>query len=170
MDKIFSPFIFLVRTIFEAGYNLTGSYGIAILLLSFAISLLLLPIFIYIEKTKKHDNAIKKRMQPLIDEIKQVYTGQERFYYLKTLNRQFGYSQFKALIPILSLLVQIPFFIAAYQYLDNLEAIQRISFGPLTDLSKPDHLFGIVNVLPIVMTVVNLLTAYFYTRNGNTSE
>uniref|UniRef100_UPI0032171754 YidC/Oxa1 family membrane protein insertase n=1 Tax=uncultured Draconibacterium sp. TaxID=1573823 RepID=UPI0032171754 len=170
MDKIFSPFIFLVRTIFEAGYNLTGSYGLAILLLSFVISLLLLPIFIYIEKAKKHDDAIKKRMQPLVDEIKQVYTGQERYYYLKTLNRQFGYSQFKALIPILSLLVQIPFFIAAYQYLDNLEAIQGISYGPLTDLSKPDHLFGIVNVLPILMTVVNLLTAWFYTRNGNTSE
>ncbi|WP_321368603.1 membrane protein insertase YidC [uncultured Draconibacterium sp.] len=170
MDKIFSPFIFLVRTIFEAGYYLTGSYGLAILLLSFAISLLLLPIFIYIEKAKKHDDAIKKCMQPLVEEIKQVYTGQERYYYLKTLNRQFGYSQFKALIPILSLLVQIPFFIAAYQYLDNLEAIQGISFGPLTDLSKPDHLFGIVNVLPILMTVVNLLTAWFYTRNGNTAE
>ncbi|QIA09717.1 membrane protein insertase YidC [Draconibacterium halophilum] len=170
MDKIFSPFIFLVRTIFEVGYNLTGSYGVAILLLSFAISLLLLPIFIYIEKAKKSDDAVKKRMQPLIDEIKQVYTGQERYYYLKTLNRQFGYSHFKALVPILSLLVQIPFFIAAYQYLDNLEAIEGVSFGPLDDLSKPDHLFGIVNVLPILMTVVNLLTAWFYTRHGNTSE
>ncbi len=170
MHLILSPFIYTVRTIFEAGYNLTGNFGLSIILLSFAISLLLLPIFIYIEKAKKRDDEVKKRMQPLVDEIKQVYSGQELYYYLKTLNRQFGYSQFKALVPILSLLVQIPFFIAAYQYLDNLEAIQGISFGPLSDLSKPDHLFGIVNVLPILMTVINLLTAYFYTRNGNTSE
>jgi len=170
MDKIFSPFIYIVRTIFEAAYSLTGSYGVSVLLLSFAISLLLLPVFIYIEKAKKRDDEIKKRMQPFIDEIKQVYTGQERYYYLKTLNRQFGYSQFKALVPILSLLVQIPFFIAAYEYIDNLEAIQGVSFGPITDLSQPDHLFGIVNVLPVLMTVVNLLTAWFYTRNGNTSE
>ncbi|NOR74863.1 MAG: sulfatase-like hydrolase/transferase, partial [Draconibacterium sp.] len=148
----------------------TGSYGISVLLLSFAISLLLLPIFIYIEKAKKRDDIIKIRMQPLIGEIKQVYTGQERYYYLQTLNRQFGYSQFKALIPILSLLVQIPFFIAAYQYLVTLDVLKGVSFGPLSDLSQPDRLFGIVNVLPVLMTVVNLLTAYFYTRNGNTSE
>ncbi|QIA09715.1 membrane protein insertase YidC [Draconibacterium halophilum] len=170
MDSILSPFIYIIRTIYEACYSLTGNYGVSILLLSFAVSLLLLPIFVYIEKAKKRDDAIKRRMQPLVNEIKQVYTGQERYYYLKTLNRQFGYSQFKSLVPILSLLVQIPFFIAAYQYLDNLEAIQGVSFGPLADLSEPDHLFGFVNVLPILMTLVNLLTVWFYTRNGNTSE
>ncbi|WP_321368601.1 membrane protein insertase YidC [uncultured Draconibacterium sp.] len=165
-----SPFIYIIRTIFEAGYNLTGNYGLSIILLSFAISLLLLPIFIYIEKAKKRDEVVKKHMQPLVNEIKQVYTGQERYYYLKTLNRQWGYSHFKALVPILSLLVQIPFFIAAYKYLDTLEAIQGVSFGPLSDLSQPDHLLGIVNILPIIMTAVNLLTAWFYTRNGNKSE
>lgn len=170
MNSILSPFVFIIRTIFEVGYSITGSYGASILFLSFAISLLLLPVFIYIEKAKKNDDLVKKRMQPLVDEIKQVYTGQERYYYLITLNRQFGYSQFKALIPVLSLLVQIPFFIAAYQYLENLEAIKGVSYGPLSDLSKPDHLFGIVNILPVIMTVVNLLTAWFYTRNGNTAE
>ncbi|HYQ56414.1 MAG TPA: membrane protein insertase YidC [Draconibacterium sp.] len=170
MISILSPFVYIIRTIFEASYSITGSYGASIVLLSFAISLLLLPIFIYIEKAKKRDDIVKKRMQSLVEEIKQVYTGQERYYYLKTLNRQVGYSQFKALIPILSLLVQIPFFIAAYQYLETLKAIKGVSYGPLSDLSKPDHLFGIVNVLPVIMTVVNLLTAWFYTRNGNTSE
>uniref|UniRef100_UPI003217F2D9 membrane protein insertase YidC n=1 Tax=uncultured Draconibacterium sp. TaxID=1573823 RepID=UPI003217F2D9 len=165
-----SPFIYIIRTIFEAGYNLTDNYGVSIILLSFAISLLLLPIFIYIEKAQKRDAFVKKRMQPLVNEIKQVYSGQERYYYLKTLNRQFGYSHFKALVPILSLLVQIPFFIAAYKYLESLEAIQGVSFGPLSDLSQPDHLLGIVNVLPILMTAINLLTAWFYTRHGNTSE
>uniref|UniRef100_UPI0032166D0D membrane protein insertase YidC n=1 Tax=uncultured Draconibacterium sp. TaxID=1573823 RepID=UPI0032166D0D len=170
MNSILSPFVYIIRTIFEAGDSITGSYGASILFLSFVISLLLLPIFIYIEKAKKRDDVVKKQMQPLVDEIKQFYTGQERYYYLKTLNRQFGYSQFKALVPILSLLVQIPFFIAAYQYLENLEAIKGVSYGPFSDLSKPDHLFGIVNVLPVLMTVVNLLTAWFYTRNGNTSE
>ncbi|WP_297096138.1 membrane protein insertase YidC [uncultured Draconibacterium sp.] len=170
MNSILSPFVYIIRTIFEAGYKFTGNYGLSIVLLSFAISLLLLPIFIYIEKAKKRDEVVKKRMQPLVKEIKQVYTGQERYYYLKTLNRQFGYSQFKALVPILSLLVQIPFFIAAYKYLDTLEAIRGVSFGPLSDLSKPDHLLGVVNILPILMTGVNLLTAWFYTRNGNKSE
>jgi len=109
-------------------------------------------------------------MQPLVDEIKRCYKGQERYYYLKTLNRQHGYSPLKAMIPVLSLLLQIPFFIAAYQYLEHFEALKGVSFGFIKDLSQPDGLFGAINFLPIAMTIVNLITAWFYTRNGNTSE
>lgn len=170
IDSILAPFIFLIKTLFLFSYSITNSYGWSILLLSFFISLILLPVFIYIEKAKKKDDAIKLKMQPLIDEIKRVYKGQERFYYLKTTNRQFNYSAFRSLIPILSLLIQIPFFIAAYQFLEGFEPLTGITFGFISDLSKPDNLFGSVNFLPVAMTLVNLLTAYFYTRNGNTTE
>ena len=169
-ELILSPFIFIIEQIFLFSYNITGDYGWAIILLSFFISLLLLPVFIYIEKSKKKTDAVKYKMQPLVDEIKRCYKGQERFYYLKTLNRQHGYSPFKAMIPILSLLLQIPFFIAAYQYLEHFEALQGVSFSFIKDLSQPDAVFGVINIIPIMMTVVNLITAWFYTRNGNTGE
>ncbi len=169
-ELILSPFIFIIKQLFLFGYHLTGNYGWAIILLSFFISLLLLPVFIYIEKAKKKTDAVKRKMQPLVDEIKRCYKGQERYYYLKTLNRQHGYSPLKAMIPILSLLLQIPFFIAAYQYLEHFEALQGVTFGFIKDLSQPDSVFGAINILPIAMTVVNLITAWFYTRNGNTSE
>ena len=169
-EIILSPFVFIIKQLFEFSYGLTGNYGIAIILLSFFISALLLPVFILIEKAKKKDDVIKRKMQPLVDEIKRVYKGQERYYYLKTLNRQHNYSPFKALVPILSLLLQIPFFIAAYQYLEHLEALQGISFWFVGDLSLADGLLGGVNFLPIAMTLVNLLTAYFYTRNSSKAE
>jgi YidC/Oxa1 family membrane protein insertase len=169
-ELILSPFIFIIKQLFLFGYHLTGNYGWAIILLSFFISLLLLPVFIYIEKAKKKTDAVKRKMQPLVDEIKRCYKGQERYYYLKTLNRQHGYSPLKAMIPILSLLLQIPFFIAAYQYLEHFEPLQGVSFGFIKDMSQPDGLFGAINILPIAMTVVNLITAWFYTRNGNTGE
>jgi len=169
-EYILSPFIFIIKNIFLFSYSLTGDYGLSIIILSFIISLLLLPVFILIEKAKKRDDIIKNKMQPLIDEIKRVYKGQERYYYIKTINRQHNYSSLKALIPILSLLLQIPFFIAAYQFLENFEPLKNVSFLFIKDLSSPDGLFGFINILPILMTIVNLLTAYFYTRNGNTSE
>ncbi|MBI9066756.1 MAG: membrane protein insertase YidC [Salinivirgaceae bacterium] len=169
-EIIISPFIFIIKETFLLSYQLTGNYGISIILLSFFISLLLLPIFILIEKAKKKNDSLKLKMKPLIDEIKRCYKGQERFYYLKTLNRQYNYSPFKALIPILSLLLQIPFFIAAYQFLENYEPLAGVSFLFIKNLNAPDALFGAINILPIAMTVVNLLTAYFYTRHGNTSE
>ncbi len=169
-EQIISPFIFIIKQIFLFSYELTGNYGVAIILLSFVVSLILLPIFILIEKSKKKDDVVKKKMKPLIDEIKRVYKGQERYYYLKTINRQHNYNSFKALIPILSLLIQIPFFIAAYQFLENFEGLKETSFLFIKDLSLPDGLFGDIHFLPILMTLVNLLTAYLYTRNGNTSE
>ena len=169
-EAILNPFVQIIKFIFLLCYNITGNYGLSIILLSFGVSLLLLPIFILIEKSKKKDDAIKQKMQSLVDEIKRCYKGQERYYYLKTLNRQHNYSPAKALIPILSLLLQIPFFIAAYQYLENFEPLAGIGFLFINDLSAPDALFGNVHFLPIAMTIVNLITAYFYTRHGNTSE
>ena len=169
-EILISPFIFFIEQVFLFSYNISGNYGIAIILLSFSVSLLLLPIFMFIEKSKKKDDAIKQKMQPLVDEIKRCYKGQERYYYIKTINRQHNYSSIRALIPILSLLIQIPFFIAAYQFLENFADLKEVPFGFITDLSLPDGLFGVVNILPILMTLVNLLTAYFYTRNGNVME
>ncbi len=164
------PFTYIIREIFLFSYKLTDNYGLSILLLSFAISLLLLPVFIYIEKAKKKDDKIKQKMKPLIDEIKRAYKGQERFYYIKTINRQHNYSAFKALIPILSLLLQIPFFIAAYQFLEHYEPLKEVGFLFIHNLSLPDAVFGKIHLLPIIMTLVNLITVYFYTIDGDGSE
>ena len=169
-DQIMAPFIYIIEQTLLFSYGLSGNYGASIILLSFVISLLLLPVFIFIEKSKKKDDIVKKKMQPLIDEIKRVYKGQERYYYIKTINRQHNYSAFKALIPILSLLLQIPFFIAAYQFLEHFEPLIGVSFWFIPDLSQPDGFLGTINILPIIMTLVNLITVYFYTKNGDSGE
>jgi len=169
-NPVIAPFVYLIRQIFLFSYDLTGNYGVSVVLLSFAISLLLLPIFILIEKAKKKDDAVKQKMKPQADEIKRCYKGQERYYYLRTLNRQYNYHPVRALIPTLSLLLQIPFFIAAYQYLEHFEPLRGVGLLFIHDLSAPDGLMGSINILPVIMTVVNLITAFFYTRNGNASE
>ncbi|MCF8346253.1 MAG: membrane protein insertase YidC [Bacteroidales bacterium] len=170
LEYLLAPFDFMIEQIFLFSYNLTGNYGVAVVLLSFAVSLLLLPVFILIERAKKRDDAVKRKMKPVLDEIKRCYKGQERYYYTRTLHRQHGYSSFRALVPVLSLLLQIPFFIAAYRFLEHYEPLAGQGFLLIDDLSAPDRLLGQVNLLPILMTIVNLATAWFYTRNGDTSE
>ena len=170
IDFLFYPFLFIVKQLFFLAHGLTGNYGWAIVILSLGITLLLLPVFIFIEKAKKKDDAVKQKMKSRLDEIKRCYRGQERFYYIQTLNRQFNYSPLRSLIPILSLLIQIPFFIAAYQFLSNFESLKSVGFLFINDLSKPDALLGALHILPIAMTAVNLLSTYFYTRNGDSSE
>ncbi|MEX0986486.1 MAG: membrane protein insertase YidC [Bacteroidales bacterium] len=170
IEYILAPFVFIIREVFLFSYSLTGNYGVSVILLSFFISLILLPIFILIERSKKRNDAVKLRMKPLLDEIRRCYRGQERYYYIRTLHRQHGFSSFRSLIPILSLLLQIPFFIAAYQFLEHYEPLAGQRFLMINDLSAPDGLLGSINLLPIFMTLVNLLTAYFYTRCGDISE
>ena len=169
-EIILSPFLYFIEQVFLFVHGITNDFGSSIVLLSFVVSLLLLPIFVLIEKAKRRDDAAKAKMKPLIDEIKRCYKGQERFYYIKTINRQHNYSPVRSLIPVLSLLLQIPFFIAAYQFIDNYEPLVGVSFLFIKNLGAPDGILGVINVLPIIMTVVNLITAYFYTRNGNPSE
>ena len=169
-NLLLQPFVIIIKQIFLYAYSITDNYGLAIVLLSFSISLLLLPIFIFIEKAKKKDDKIKGKMKPLVDEIKSCYKGQERYYYLKTLNRQYNYSPVRALIPVLSLLIQIPFFIAAYQFLESYSPLIGETTLLINDLSKADAIFGGINALPFVMTFVNLITVYFYTINGDKKE
>ena len=70
---ILIPSIQIIKYLFLLSYNLTGNYGVSIILLSFGISLLLLPIFILIEKAKKKHDAVKLNMKPLVDESKSCY-------------------------------------------------------------------------------------------------
>jgi membrane protein insertase Oxa1/YidC/SpoIIIJ len=67
-----------------------------------------------------------------------------------------------------SLLIQIPFFIAAYSYLSHLEILQGETFFFIRDLSAPDGLLPIlgnsINILPILMTAINIVTGVIYTR------
>ncbi len=170
LDALLAPFYLLIKNLYISFLTLTNSNGLSIFLLSASVSILLLPLFIFIEKAKKRNDSIKLKMKPLIDEIKRVYSGQERHYYIQTIYRQHNYNPLRSLIPILSLFIQIPFFIAAYKFLNTFEPLKGASFLILDDLSRPDGLVAGMNLLPILMTVINIVTAYFYTINGNISE
>jgi hypothetical protein len=67
----------------------------------------------------------------------------------------------------LGLIIQIPFFIAAYHFIVSLEQLKNVSFLFIKDLSMSDGAlqFGgmTVNILPILMTVINLVSGAVYT-------
>ena len=55
----------------------------------------------------------QKEMEHWIKHIKKTFKGDERFMMLSTYYREVGYSQLSSIKSSLSLLLQIPFFIAA---------------------------------------------------------
>jgi hypothetical protein len=89
---------------------------------------------------------------------------------LSTYYRQNHYHPVYAMRSTFGLLIQIPFFIAAYSYLSHLETLQGTSFLMIRDLGKPDALLslsggGVYNLLPILMTVINCVSSAVYTKD-----
>ncbi|WP_458399732.1 YidC/Oxa1 family membrane protein insertase [Mailhella sp.] len=164
-----APLEFCMRHILDWGFDLTKSYGPALIFMSLAVNTVILPIYNKVEGWQEEERALKARMAPMETMIREVFKGQERFAMISTLYRQHGYSQFMTLRASIGVLLQIPFFFAAYHLLSNMEALHGVSFGPIRDLGAPDELFVVggfsINILPILMTVVNLVSAFFYTHD-----
>jgi len=161
---LIEPIRFALLLVLEQAYAVTGSYGLAIVLLSVVFNLALLPAYHLAEKVQDKERAIQRRMAPKIEEFKFAFKGQERYWMLRTLYRQHRYHPVYALRGLLPLAIQIPFFIATFGLLSNYQPLNGVSFMGLADLGKPDHLLFGVNVLPIVMTLLNALAVYFYSK------
>ncbi len=168
MASFFSPLESFLEYIFIFLYQLSHNYGYAIVLLSFFISLLLLPVYMLAERLQKKELLQRQSMQAKLDEIKGSFQGQERFMMIQSLYRLHKYHPVLGLRSIGSLLIQIPFFFAAYHMLRNFTALEGVSFLFIEDLSKADALFPFgryrINMLPFIMTAINIMAANVYTR------
>ena len=107
-------------------------------------------------------------MKPIIDNIKSVYKGDQRYLLIRACQRINGYKTIYAFRGTLGLLIQIPFFMAAYNFVHNLSGLNEVSFLFIKDLSKQDSLIHIgnisINLLPFLMTLFSLLAGLVYAR------
>ena len=174
MNYLYAVIIFPIEQIIEVVYILIdkvfGVPGISIIGVSFAVTFLALPLYIIAEKWQETERQTTNKLKPKINRIKQAFKGDEQYMILSAYYRQNGYHPLYSLRNSLNILIQIPFFIAAYRYLSNLSALQGESFLFLKDLSKPDALFkigagGTINALPVVMTAANCISGAIYTKN-----
>ena len=165
---LIGPLELLFETVFSLAYRVVNSPGLTIVFLSLAINFLVLPLYRRADaiQTEQRDKAL--RMKPWVDHIKKTFRGDERFMMLETYYRQVGYKPTDALKGSVSLLLEVPFFIAAYRFLSGLSLLNGVSFGPIADLGAPDGLLRIgglaVNLLPILMTLINVAAAAIYMK------
>jgi YidC/Oxa1 family membrane protein insertase len=142
--------------------------GLSIIAISIVISVLCLPVYIVAENWQKKERDIQKKLKRKIDKIKGVFKGDEQYMMLSTFYRQNKYHPIYAMRSTFGLLIQIPFFIAAYTYLSHLDALQGAHFLFIKNLGAPDALLNIgsikLNLLPILMTAINCVSGAIYTR------
>ena len=165
---IIMPLELIIEVIFTVMYRMLDHAGPAIIGVSIVVSFLILPLYRRADVMQEEERDRQDAMKHWVDHIKRTFKGDEQYMLLTTYYRQMNYHPLYALKSSVSLLLQIPFFIAAYHYLSNLQVLQGVSFGPIADLGAPDAMLKIggivINVLPILMTVVNLLSGAVYSR------
>jgi YidC/Oxa1 family membrane protein insertase len=161
---IIFPIEQLIELIYAFVLRYTKSPGLSVICLSIAVSTIILPIYLMAEEKQKAEREKQKQMKEKIDKIKAVFKGDERYMLISTFYRQNNYHPIYALRNSLDLFIQIPFFIAAYHFLHNLELLNGQKFNFLVDLGTPDGLLGGINLLPILMTVINLVSGVIYAK------
>ena len=169
-SELYALIIGPIELVFEIIFSVLNKHihipGVNIMLLSLVFSLIVLPLYMRADKIQEEARDAEERLGPVIKHIKQYFKGDERFMILQTYYRQNDYSPLSVLKSSVSLMLQIPFFLAAYRMLHDNMYLVGSSFGPIKDLGSPDALIAAgsvtINVLPFVMTAVNLLSAAVY--------
>ncbi|MHC6202937.1 YidC/Oxa1 family membrane protein insertase [Breznakiellaceae bacterium SP9] len=162
------PLVQIIETVFVLVHKVFKDTGFAILGVSFAVTLLCLPLYVVAERWQEAERKIIKALTPTIHLIKAVFSGDEQYMILSTYYRQSHYHPLYALRNSFGILIQVPFFIAAYSFLSTEPALNGESFFFIKDLLQPDALVHIgslhVNLLPILMTAINCSSGAIYTK------
>ncbi len=165
---IIYPLYALIECIFSLFSKITGNTGISVIGVSIGVTLFCLPLYAVAEKLQEAERKKQKSMQPMLERIKASFTGDERYMMTTAYYKECRYNPVMALRSIFGLLIQIPFFIAAYTFLSHLPSLKGASFLFIKDMGAQDALFKIgsfpVNVLPIAMTLINIVSGIIYTK------
>jgi YidC/Oxa1 family membrane protein insertase len=173
MDTFYYIIVYPIELLIESAFSfiivvLRHNYGLAIIGISFLISLLCLPLYAKAEILQNKERNIQKKMANKIASIKKNFFGDEKYLILSMYYRENHYHPVMALRSAISLLIQIPFFMAAYSFLSHFELLKGVSFLIIHDLGSPDRLFSFgnltINLLPIFMTLINMVASFIYTK------
>ena len=162
----------MLEIIFELMFRILGrghtNQGLAVIGVSVAVSLLTLPLYYRADAVQQKARDIQQKMSRWVNHIRKTFKGDERFMMLRTYYRINGYSPLSALNGSISLLLEIPFFIAAYHFLSHLDVLSGASFWIIKDLGEPDKLLHLgpvyINVLPVLMTLINCIASAVYLK------
>ncbi len=168
-NVVVTPLIYIVELAFSILYRVLGNPGLALIGVSLVVNFLCLPLYRMADRAQEAERDKQKSMEKWVNHIKEHFKGDEQYMMLTTYYRQQGYKPISALHGSVSLLLQIPVFMAAYSYLSHLMLLRGESFLFLSNLGAPDQMFSLggfaINVMPIVMTLLNCVSTFIYTRD-----
>ena len=153
MFKIQALVDFVVH-ILNAIYGVVGNYGIAIIIVTVLMRIIIFPL------TLKQEKSMKKmrELQPELEKIKEKYKDNPQEYQQKTaeLYRESGLNPLGGCLP---LLIQMPVFVALYWAFSGNAIPADAKFLWFT-LKQPDRLFMIGNFAFNLLPILNVGVTY----------
>lgn len=145
---------FILKWILTMFYKVIPNYGVAIVLLTILIKLILQPI----SKKGMESTAKMSALQPKLQEIQAKYKDQpeELNRAMAKLYKEEGINPMGSCFPML---IQFPIFIALYGLLQKHFELRGAMFIPgwIPDLSIPDTVFSLPFMIPFLGSQVHLL-------------
>lgn len=132
----FSKFLFILMQFF---YFITKSWGISIILLTFALSVMLYPLKAWAYKS----TAKMQKLGPKLAAIQEKFKSDPKRLQMETamLYKTEGVNPFSGCLPML---IQFPFLIGMFDLLKSTFELRGVGFIPgwITNLTAPDSLFS----------------------------
>ncbi len=160
----FSKFLLTLLHFFHD--SIYANYGVAIILLTILVRLVVFPLTLKSMKSMKR----MQLLQPEIAKIKEEYGDEPQEFQKRTMElyKQYGVNPLGGCMP---LMFQMPVFIALYRMLWSAFELRGAEFLWISDLSQQDALFTLpfeiplvlfsidsINLLPILMAVAMLIS------------
>ncbi len=152
--------------VLRAAYFVIPNYGIAIIILTCLVRLVLHPL------SKKSQTSMQKmqKLQPQVAEIREKFKGDKKRQQeeMMKLYKTYGVNPMGGCLPIV---LQIPVFIGLWRALQESIELRQAPFAFwIQDLSQPDSLFGAVNVLPIVSCAMMFIQQKLTPKAGDPQQ
>lgn len=151
-------------------YSLVPNYGVAIILLTALVRLVLYPV------NKKNAESMRKmqEIQPLIKEVQAKFKDDPKKLQAETM-RIYSENKVNPLSSCLPMLIQLPVFLALFTVLRSSVELRYAPFLWVADLSEPENLFKDVfgfgiNILPIAMASTMALQSYVTPTAGDPAQ
>ena len=169
LESLFiTPLTLIFELIFGLSYSAVPNPAVNLIILSLSFNFLVLPLYRRADILQMEARKTEEEIRPVTNHIKSSFKGDERVMILQAYYKLVNYNPLSSLKSITSLLLQIPFFIAAYRFLSKLPLLEGQSMGPVKNLMEPDGLLVIggfaINILPIIMTVVNVASSEIFSK------
>ena len=157
-----------LRRLLELISSVVPVAGLAIILLSLAVKILLAPLTAVADRWQREVNQIQSRLQPRLAAVRREFRGEDAHRRVLQAYADLGVHPLFTLKSLAGFAIQVPVFIAAYHMLADNYALSGAGFLWIEDLASPDRFaemgtvpfFGAhLNLLPFLMTALTIVAA-----------